>query len=529
MSEEPSNLQEKEPAKTETSSTLLSFRPSYMSASKDVITKPKPTQTETSEQSESPSNSTSPNNSNNSNRVFTSLNMLSNLPISAIEEKPTNIEQCIYTKKFLIALRPSMAITPPESVITMMKELEIWLEDESISDSKRTLIRGKWDPIVKRPSNPKDKLEQFRSDIQLLLNKLTVEKFTPISEKLIDIIQKIEDYSLTAEAVGLIHNTVVIEYRFVSMYADLCKLISPKCKQVVNQENGKTVTFRQIMLNKCQKMFEMSTIPVTFLEQPDIEKRNKENHYALGNILFLGELFNRNLVPAPIIETTLSFLLQKIIDGLNIDPEIGKLQTEGCCEKLCRLCCCVGKNLDVNFKTKPNVDKLVNDIKALMRSAKLPMRLNFMLSDLVDLKQNSWVPRRSLEFQNSLQTMRPISTTDLPLSSTNINNNVNTNVNTSSNVNNNTNNDSNNPNTRVVVSRKIIGESNQSKPSSLDKKIEEMIEYYLLNSSKITRALEFCITIQNGGLHELVYHSIIYALEKKYFGKDSNFRTLGKV
>jgi hypothetical protein len=346
--------------------------------------------------------------SNYNNRVFTSLNMFSNLPNSNIEEKPTNLEQCIYTKSFLVGLRPPMTSTLPELVVNLMKELEIWLEEDSNSDSKRTLVRGKWDPIVKRPSNPKDKIEQFRSDIQLLLNKLTVEKFTSISEKLIDIMQRIEDYPLMAEAVSLIHNTVVIEYRFVSMYADLCKLISPKCK-TVTKEDGKPITFRQIMLNKCQRMFEMFTIPVTFLEQPDIEKRNKENHYALGNILFLGELFNRNLVPAPIVENILSFLLQKIIDGLNIEPEIGKLQTEGCCEKLCRLFCCVGKNLDLNYKTKSNVDKLVNDIKSLMRSAKLPMRLNFMLSDLVDLKQNGWMPRRSLEFQNSLH-LQPIQT-----------------------------------------------------------------------------------------------------------------------
>jgi hypothetical protein len=118
-------------------------------------------------------------------------------------------------------------------------------------------------------------LEQFRSDIQLLLNKLTIEKFTAISEKLTDIMQKIDDYTLMAEAVSLLHNTVVIgmllfrdvsfiysthllEYRFVSMYADLCKLISPKCKSIVNTENGKTVTFRQILLNKCQVSHDMT-------------------------------------------------------------------------------------------------------------------------------------------------------------------------------------------------------------------------------------------------------------------------------
>lgn len=72
-------------------------------------------------------------------------------------------------------------------------------------------------------------------------------------------------------------------------------------------------------------MFEFSTVPVSYLEQPDIEKRNKENHYALGNILFLGELFNRNLVPSHITESILNLLLQKIIEGLNIEPEKGTL------------------------------------------------------------------------------------------------------------------------------------------------------------------------------------------------------------
>jgi len=235
----------------------------------------------------------------------------------------------------------------------------------------------------------------------------------------------------------------------------------------------------------------------------------------------LGELFNRNLVPAHITEAILTLLLNKILEGLNIEPEKGKLQTEGCCEKLCRLFCCVGKNLDLNYKTKPNVEKLVNDIKTLMRSAKLPMRLNFMLSDLVDLKQNNWIPRKSLEFQNLqsslIETTKPsASLSDSPgnssLSPTTSTTSTTTTT-TSTNVNN-----INNPDTstKIIVSRKIIGESNVSKNSNsiLEKNIEEMIEYYLLKSSNITSALEFCANIQNGGLHQLVQHSIIYALEK---------------
>jgi len=513
MSEMETN--QKDPPKPDPIS-ILSFRPSYLSANKDVAVKPKPPVPETPEVEQNNTSNTNNNNNNSPNR-FSSLNMFSNLPINTIEEKPTNIEQCVYTKKYLIGLRPPMTLQPSEGVVAMMKDLEIWLEDDSISDSKRSLIRGKWDPIVKRPNNPKDKFEQFRSDIQLLLNKLTVEKFTPISEKLLDIIQKIEDYNLMLEAVSLIHNTVVIEYRFVSMYADLCKLISPKCKQVTTPDTNKQVTFRQLMLNKCQKMFEISTIPVTLAEQPDTEKRNKENHYALGNILFLGELFNRNLVPAHITEAILNLLLQKIIEGLNIEPEKGKLQTEGCCEKLCRLFCCVGKNLDLNYKTKPNVEKLVNDIKSLMRSAKLPMRLNFMLSDLVDLKQNNWIPRKSLEFQNaqltssSIVESKPLASSISPSDSGSLSSSASTTTSTSTlgNI---------NPDlsTKIIVSRKIIGESNVSKNSNsiLEKNIEEMIEYYLFKSSNITSALEFCANIQNGGLHQLVSHSIIYALEK---------------
>jgi hypothetical protein len=70
-------------------------------------------------------------------------------------------------------------------------------------------------------------------------------------------------------------------------------------------------------------MFEVSLLPVSTSDQLDLEKRNKDNHYALGNILFLGELFNRNLVPPSVIEGILSFLLQKINEGLALEPEIG--------------------------------------------------------------------------------------------------------------------------------------------------------------------------------------------------------------
>jgi hypothetical protein len=41
-----------------------------------------------------------------------------------------------------------MTISPSENVVALMKDLEIYVEDD-ISDSKRPLVRGKWDPIVR--------------------------------------------------------------------------------------------------------------------------------------------------------------------------------------------------------------------------------------------------------------------------------------------------------------------------------------------------------------------------------------------
>jgi hypothetical protein len=64
------------------------------------LKKSEPTSEPNAESSPRPSNS-----SPNSNRVFTSLNIFSNAPMN-IDEKPTCIDQCIYTKKFLIGLRP---------------------------------------------------------------------------------------------------------------------------------------------------------------------------------------------------------------------------------------------------------------------------------------------------------------------------------------------------------------------------------------------------------------------------------------
>lgn len=66
--------------------------------------------------------------------------------------------------------------------------------------------------------------------------------------------------------------------------------------------------------------------------------------------------------------------------GLSIAGEAGRNQTEGCCEKICKLFLNVGKALELNPKSKAASEKLLQDVETVVQNSHLPMRHKFMLA-----------------------------------------------------------------------------------------------------------------------------------------------------
>ena len=87
-----------------------------------------------------------------------------------------------------------------------------------------------------------------------ILNKLTVEKFDALSEKLLNcgITKKTHIESLTL----MIFEKATRQHHFISMYVDLCVRIDQWCKKSKILDAEKKESFKRILLDQCQTSFE---------------------------------------------------------------------------------------------------------------------------------------------------------------------------------------------------------------------------------------------------------------------------------
>lgn len=63
-------------------------------------------------------------------------------------------------------------------------------------------------------------------------------------------------------------------------------------------------------------------------------------------------------------------------------------------EAICQLFNTIGKQLDESPKSRRFNDAYFNRLKELTRNPQLAPRLRFVVRDVLDLRVNSWIPRR---------------------------------------------------------------------------------------------------------------------------------------
>ena len=106
---------------------------------------------------------------------------------------------------------------------------------------------------------------------------------------------------------------------------------------------------------------------------------------AIGNVLFIGWLFRRSMLSEKIMHSCVVSLFQQ--------------EGEENLEALCKLFETIGKVLDKKGRkkddTKKQMDIYFSNLKKMTgKDAKLPNRVKFMILDLIEMRNNQWVPRR---------------------------------------------------------------------------------------------------------------------------------------
>lgn len=241
------------------------------------------------------------------------------------------------------------------------------------------------------------KTEEILRKVRSILNKLTPQKFQTLTKQIMDL--EIDTPERLESAIDLIFEKAIDEPAFSVAYANMCRCLIPKKVAVEKDGSKKDVTFRTILLNKCQREFEkeksvekrihekLEELTSKGLSEEELEMKKKDlqdeetlvKRRTLGNIRFIGELFKLKMLTESIMHDCVVKLL--------------KSNDEEAFECLCKLLVTIGKDLD-HIKAKPRVDQYFAQILKIIQARITSARVRFMMQDIVDLRGNNWVPRR---------------------------------------------------------------------------------------------------------------------------------------
>ncbi|XP_060098588.1 eukaryotic translation initiation factor 4 gamma 1 isoform X6 [Heteronotia binoei] len=266
-------------------------------------------------------------------------------------------------------------------------------------DVKLNKAEKAWKPSSKRATEAEDpeniKTQELFRRVRSILNKLTPQMFQQLMKQVTDL--SIDTEERLKGVIDLIFEKAISEPNFSVAYANMCRCLMG-LKVPTTDKPTVMVNFRKVLLNRCQKEFEKDKDDDEIFEKKQKEMddtagpeerarlkeelddaRDKARRRSLGNIKFIGELFKLKMLTEAIMHDCVVKLLK------NHDEES--------LECLCRLLTTIGKDLDFE-KAKPRMDQYFNQMEKIIKEKKTSSRIRFMLQDVIDLRRNSWVPRR---------------------------------------------------------------------------------------------------------------------------------------
>ncbi|KAJ7568258.1 hypothetical protein O6H91_01G025400 [Diphasiastrum complanatum] len=221
--------------------------------------------------------------------------------------------------------------------------------------------------------------------IKAILNKLTPQNFDKLFEQVKEV--HIESAATLTGVISQIFDKALLEPTFCEMYAKFCVQLSKELPEF--NEDGEKVTFKRVLLNKCQEEFERGEREqeeaMRFTPEESEEKRLKARRQMLGNIRFIGELYKKSMLTERIMHEC----IKKLLGGYQ-NPD------EEDVEALCKLMATIGRIID-HAKAKQHIDAYFDRMNELASNEKLSSRLRFMLKDVIDLRRNGWQERRKVE------------------------------------------------------------------------------------------------------------------------------------
>ncbi|CAM9283329.1 unnamed protein product [Ascophyllum nodosum] len=263
---------------------------------------------------------------------------------------------------------------------------------------------------AKEPEKEKLSVEEVLRKAIAILNKMTLEKFGKLSVAFMEV--GCRDREVVSGVIDMIVEKAQMEHHFSSMYADLCERIARTPLAGLGEDaTGKDAAkgskkFRKMLLLKCQEEFEKDWQGLFAAVQNDpklTDEAKTEREFVLkrkytGHMRFVGELYKVELLK----ERHVLEAIHDMFGGSSGDePDEERLE---CMVKLLQTC---GSKLDSTGSpdTVKDMKRLFKRISKLAETRHISSRVRFMLRDLIELRNNRWVPRRAEEKAKTMQEL----------------------------------------------------------------------------------------------------------------------------
>ncbi|XP_068655930.1 eukaryotic translation initiation factor 4G-like [Aristolochia californica] len=238
-----------------------------------------------------------------------------------------------------------------------------------------------------------DEEEAKQRRLKAILNKLTPQNFDKLFEQVKAV--NIDSAVTLTGVISQIFDKALMEPTFCEMYADFCFHLAGELPDF-NEDNEK-ITFKRVLLNKCQEEFERGEREQAeanrIEEEGEIKQSEEEREVKkvqarrrmLGNIRLIGELYKKTMLTERIMHSCIKKLL-----GQYQNPD------EEDVEALCKLMTTIGEMID-HPKAKEHMDAYFEMMSQLSTNQLLSLRVRFMLKDAIELRNNKWHLRRKVE------------------------------------------------------------------------------------------------------------------------------------
>ncbi|XP_004514194.1 eukaryotic translation initiation factor 4G-like isoform X2 [Cicer arietinum] len=237
-----------------------------------------------------------------------------------------------------------------------------------------------------------DEEEAKQRQLKAILNKLTPQNFDRLFEQVKTV--NIDNAVTLTGVISQIFEKALTEPTFCEMYANFCSHLASELPDL--SEGNEKITFKRLLLNKCQEEFERgereqeeaNKVDEGEVKQSDEEReqrKTKARRRMLGNIRLIGELYKKKMLTERIMHECIKKLLGQVQDPDEEDVEA-----------LCKLMSTIGDMID-HPKAKEHMDVYFERLKILSNNMNLSSRLRFMLKDVIDLRKNRWQQRRKID------------------------------------------------------------------------------------------------------------------------------------